>query len=203
LADFCAIVVFASFHYQFFFFFISNVLEIGNIEFSTLSFNLTVFTFVMVYFGINQTAIYEIQSVRLKSAEAEVGKDSFGPKYASSALTEKQMAVLAKTILNYLKNKKPYLNNEYNLQMMADDLDISKHTLSQVINRGQKKKFYRFINEIRVDEVKEKLTDPAYAHYFILGIALESGFNSKTSFNLIFKEETGFTPTQFIKEMPN
>jgi AraC-like DNA-binding protein len=85
--------------------------------------------------------------------------------------------------------------------MMADDLSISKHRLSQAINSGRKKNFYKFINEFRIEEVKDRLSDSAYAHYSILGIALECGFNSKTSFNRIFKEETGLTPTEFLRTL--
>jgi AraC-like DNA-binding protein len=66
--------------------------------------------------------------------------------------------------------------------MMADDLNLSRHKLSQVINHSQKKNFYKFINAFRVEEVKEKLADPAYEHFTVLGIGLECGFNSKTSF---------------------
>jgi AraC-like DNA-binding protein len=46
-------------------------------------------------------------------------------------------------------------------------------------------------------EVKEMLVNPEYKHYTVLGIGLECGFNSKTSFNRIFKEETGLTPTEY------
>jgi AraC-like DNA-binding protein len=187
---------------SFFVFFISNVLELGLIQYSTLSVNLTIFTFIMVYFGINQTAIYEMRPEVPKKTTDGTYVLSSEPKYASSALTENELEETAGIILKYLKESKPYLNNEYNLQMMARDTSLSKHTLSQVINRGQKKNFYRIINGFRVEEVKEKLTDPAFEHYSILGIALECGFNSKTSFNRIFKEETGLTPSQYIKNMP-
>ena len=88
-------------------------------------------------------------------------------------------------------------NPEYNLQMMADDLQISRHKLSHIINSGQQKNFYKFINQFRVAEVKLMLTDPSYHHYSVLGIAMECGFNAKTSFNRIFKEETGLTPTEY------
>ncbi|WP_044240159.1 helix-turn-helix domain-containing protein [Flexithrix dorotheae] len=184
---------------SFFTFFMSKVLELEIARYSTLSFNLTIFTFIMVYFGINQNAIYEKPAMRFKKPKPEVQANNSAPKYIGSSLTSAQIESLSKSINNYLKEQKPYLNNQYNLQMMADDLDISKHNLSQVINSGQKKNFYKFINEFRVEEVKEKLMDPSYKHYSILGIALECGFNSKTTFNRIFKEETGYTPTEYLK----
>jgi AraC-like DNA-binding protein len=81
--------------------------------------------------------------------------------------------------------------------MMVDDLNISRQKLSQVINQGQQKNFYRLINEFRIDQVKSKMADSNFAHYTLLGIALECGFNSKTSFNRIFKEITGLTPSEY------
>lgn len=100
-------------------------------------------------------------------------------------------------MFQYLKGKKPYLNPDYSLQMMAEDLNISRHKLSEAINNGQKKNIYKLINEFRVEEVKEMLVNPAFNHFTVLGIGLECGFNSKTSFNRIFKEETGLTPTEY------
>jgi AraC-like DNA-binding protein len=81
--------------------------------------------------------------------------------------------------------------------MMAEDLNISRQKLSLAINSNQQKNFYKLINEYRVEEVKEKLLDSDYKHFSILGIGLECGFNSKSSFNRIFKLETGLTPTEF------
>ena len=68
---------------------------------------------------------------------------------------------------------------------------------TQALNQGQQKNFYQLINEFRIEEVKQKMTSKGFEHYTLLGIALESGFNSKTSFNRIFKEITGLTPSEF------
>ncbi len=179
-------------------FYIENVLGLGMIRYSTLPFNFTVFTFIMVYFGMNQSVIYTGLSRIKNNGKVSIHNDTIA-KYAGSILSEEQIEDLSKTIIEFLRQKKSYLNPDYNLQMMADDLDISKHKLSQVINSGQKKNFYRFINEFRIEEVKQLLTDPNYKHYSVLGIAMECGFNSKTSFNRIFKEITGATPTEFLQ----
>lgn len=174
--------------------FVSRVLgfEIGR--FSFLSLNLTVFTFIMIFFGINQSVIYNIPRVVKQEPE---NSENHETKNTRSTLNEKQVEELTNTVFQYLKNKKPYLNPEYSLQMMAEDLNISRHKLSEAINNGQKKNFYKLINEFRVEEVKEMLVDPSFSHYTVLGIGLECGFNSKTSFNRIFKEETGLTPTEY------
>jgi AraC-like DNA-binding protein len=174
--------------------FISRVLgfEIGR--FSFLSLNLTIFTFIMIFFGINQSVIYKTPRVAKDEPE---NPENHEARYSRSSLNEKQMEELTNAVFQYLKNKKPYLNPDYSLQMMAEDLNISRHKLSEAINNGQKKNFYKLINEFRVEEVKEMLANSAFSHYSVLGIGLECGFNSKTSFNRIFKEETGLTPTEY------
>jgi AraC-like DNA-binding protein len=172
------------------------VLKMDFIIFPGLSSNLTLFSFIMIFFGINQSVIYKFE----KEEPLPFGSDS-DKKYARSTLNENQIEEINSTVYGYLQSKKPYLNSEYSLQMMADDLGISRQNLSQVINTGQKKNFYKLINEFRVKEVKEKLYDSSFSHYSILGIAFECGFNSKTSFNRIFKEETGFTPSAYKKSL--
>lgn len=76
-------------------------------------------------------------------------------------------------------------------------MNISTHHLSQAINQNLNTNFYKFVNAYRVEEVKKKLKNPEFEKYSILGIAFESGFNSKSTFNKIFKEETGMTPSEF------
>lgn len=186
---------------HFFFSFLQRVLGIDMLRFPVLPINLTLFTFIMIYFGINQTALYKKRKPKHCNSMGEESPEVQQSKNSRPALNEKQIGELNQTVIAYLKTKKPFLNSDYNLQMMADDLNISRHKLSQVINYSQKKNFYKFINEFRVEEVKEKLTDPAYKHYTVLGIGLECGFNSKTSFNRIFKEETGLTPTEYKRRL--
>jgi AraC-like DNA-binding protein len=66
-----------------------------------------------------------------------------------------------------------------------------------VINERFQLNFFDFINQYRVSEVKERIADPKNDNFTLLGIALESGFNSKSAFNRIFKKLTGQTPSQF------
>jgi AraC-like DNA-binding protein len=148
----------------------------------------------MIFFGINQSVIYKTPRVLQEEPENSENQET---RYLRSSLSEKQIEELTTTVFQYLKNKKPYLNPDFSLQMMAEDLNISRHKLSEAINNGQKKNFYKLINEFRVEEVKEMLVNQAFSYYTVLGIGLECGFNSKTSFNRIFKEETGLTPTEY------
>ena len=174
-----------------------RVLGIEIEKFSFLSLNLTIFTFIMIFFGINQSVIYKPDRSPKREPGYSENPENQEVRHSRSSLDEKQMEELTKIVFHYLTTKKPYLNPDYSLQMMAEDLNISRYKLSHFINIGQQKNFYKLINELRVREVKDMLVNPAYNHFTVLGIGLECGFNSKTSFNRIFKDETGFTPTEY------
>jgi len=90
---------------------------------------------------------------------------------------------------------------ELSLGTLAEKLSLPPHELSRVINTVFKKGFNDFINEYRVMDAVRKMQDPAYAHITLLGIAFEAGFNSKTTFNRIFKEMTGRSPTAYKKHL--
>ncbi len=95
-----------------------------------------------------------------------------------------------------------YEDPELSLVSLAEKLDLTTHELSRIINTVLKKSFNDFINEYRVADVVQKMQDPAYDHITLLGIALESGFNSQSTFTRIFKQVTGKTPLEY-KNAPN
>jgi ABC-type antimicrobial peptide transport system permease subunit/AraC-like DNA-binding protein len=90
-----------------------------------------------------------------------------------------------------------YQDAELSLSSLAEKLDVHAHELSRIINIALKKNFNDFINEYRVVDVTRKMQDPAYDHITLLGIAFESGFNSKTTFNRTFKQMTGRSPAEY------
>ncbi|WP_461101123.1 ABC transporter permease [Spirosoma koreense] len=99
-----------------------------------------------------------------------------------------------------------YEDAELTLTTLALKLAMHPHELSRIINVGLDKNFNDFINEFRVREIARKMRDPAYDRLTLLGIAYESGFNSKTTFNRVFKQMTGKTPVEYKnslkKEVP-
>ena len=92
---------------------------------------------------------------------------------------------------------RPYLDSQLTLQDLAEELAISPHNLSEVINTQAGKNFYDFVNGYRVEEAKRRLRDPRHANLTILAVATDSGFNSKATFNAFFKRSTGQTPSQY------
>ncbi|WP_062053628.1 AraC family transcriptional regulator [Aquimarina longa] len=121
------------------------------------------------------------------------------PKKSSLSREDQQKHM--KLILNYMEEKKPYLDHEIKQSDIANKLDMSVHLFSEVLNVCFQKNFNNFINLYRVDTAKQLMKEPKYQHYKILAIGYEAGFPSKTSFNRVFKNLVGLTPTEYQKKL--
>jgi len=106
----------------------------------------------------------------------------------------KQKGIWLKKII---KENRYYEDPELTLNSLAKKVGLHTHELSRVINTALKKNFFDLINEYRVQEAIRKMQDPAYEHLSLLGIALESGFNSQSTFSRIFKQMTGKSPLDY------
>jgi AraC-like DNA-binding protein len=157
-------------------------------------FNFSLFGFLLLLFGLLQPAIYNQSALAEKLGQTLENKQV---KYKRSGLSNDELTKTADEISRYFEHKKPYLNPEFDLQTMAEELQLSRQILSQTMNEIYHKNFYRLVNEYRVNSVIQKMNNPAFAHLNLLGLGFESGFNSKASFNRVFKEITGKTPSAF------
>ncbi|MCC3159312.1 helix-turn-helix transcriptional regulator [Hymenobacter sp. 15J16-1T3B] len=95
-----------------------------------------------------------------------------------------------------MRAERPYLEPDLSLAELAARLRTNPVALSKVINSGFGQNFNDFVNGYRVTEAERLLIDPRYQHYTLVAIALESGFNSKSTFNRVFKKLRGETPSE-------
>jgi AraC-like DNA-binding protein len=150
--------------------------------------------FALSYKGILQREIFHIgieeSTSDINSLSVEVEAE---PKKVDNDLKNR--------LLEFMDTKKPYLDSELTLSRLAKDLNISRSQLSQLINEGVGDNFYNFVNKYRVEQVKKFMTDSSKKNLNMLGLALDAGFKSKSTFNLIFKRFTGLTPTEFRKNL--
>jgi AraC-like DNA-binding protein len=162
---------------------------------------LTIITFLFTIFGFHQPSIFEevVKDPGTKSPGPAEDQDQ--KKYARSGLKQKDVERYKGIIGKYMVIEKPYLNRELTIYDLAEQLKIPRHFLSEVINEYMGKNFYTLVNDYRVEEVKRRIVDPAYKNLTILAIAYDSGFNAKSSFNTIFKEKTGMTPSEYQKSV--
>ena len=96
-----------------------------------------------------------------------------------------------------VKQKKLYLNSDLTLKDLASEVNMSIHDLSELINKGAGINFNEWVNRHRVEEVKQRLLDPEFAHLSLVSIGYDCGFNSKATFNRVFKNLSGMSPSQF------
>ena len=122
-------------------------------------------------------------------------------KYRGSKIPEIQSKSIIIEMKRYMEDKKPYLNAEFKLGDLASEINYPLHEISQVLNQDLNQSFPDFVNKYRVEEVIKRMKDKGYARFTFFAIAQQCGFNSKTSFYRIFKNETGKTPADFIKEL--
>jgi AraC-like DNA-binding protein len=125
--------------------------------------------------------------------------DSPSKKYEKSGIPDEEQNTIYTRLLEYIETGKPYLDTDLTIYKLAETLELPRHHLSQVINTRSGKSFYDFINGYRVEEAKRRLKDPAFNKMTIQGIAFDSGFNSKATFNTAFNRFAGMTPSAYRK----
>lgn len=153
---------------------------------------LFVLIYIISYKALSQPQIINFEQFKL------VKKEISKPVLSKESLQSSEKAALLKT---FMVTNKPYLDGELTASVLAKMLDISRHELSDLLNNHIHQKFYDFINGYRVVEFKSRLDDIENEHLTLLAIAYDSGFNSKTTFNTIFKKVTGSTPSQYKKRL--
>jgi AraC-like DNA-binding protein len=104
---------------------------------------------------------------------------------------------IVKAAQHYMQNGKPWLEPELTINQLASRLSLKPRILSQAVNDILGQNFYDFINRYRIEEASRLLTNPKDDKVTVLEVLYEVGFNSKSSFNTLFKKYTGLTPTAF------
>lgn len=140
----------------------------------------------------NQTVIPYIQAPTNEEVPVEKEKP-----YANYGLKQEEAVLLSNQLKNYMESGKPYTNIDLTLKGLATALDTYPHYITQVLNTVFNQNFYDFINTYRIEEAQKCLVDSKFKNLTILAIAYDCGFNSKSTFNRIFKQKTGFTPSEY------
>jgi AraC-like DNA-binding protein len=118
-------------------------------------------------------------------------------KYERSSLTKEEAGRDAERLHEYMITEKPYLDPDLRIEDVAKALKIKRHHLTQIISETYNKNFFTYINEFRISDALKMMSDVHNNEMTILRIAYDTGFNSKSSFNRIFKNITGKSPSEY------
>lgn len=122
---------------------------------------------------------------------------SAGSKYERNRLGEEEEKAYLNRLLEFMEENRPYLEPELNLRQLSEAVGIPSHLLSMLLSIYLDRNFYTFINEYRVREAKRRLSADPNKEHNILTIAYDSGFNSKSTFNTVFRRFEGVTPSEY------
>ncbi len=124
-------------------------------------------------------------------------------KYQSSNLDRNRSRSIIQRTRLLLQEERLFLDPGLSLDQLARKVGTTSKTLSQAINENTAHNFTHLINSYRIEHACKLLVDLHYRKEKIIVVALESGFNSLSSFNAVFKKLKNMTPTEFRKSFPN
>jgi AraC-like DNA-binding protein len=151
---------------------------------------LTFFCFSLSYYGFNQPVLFQKNTLSAEVRHPQTGEE---------VLTPARRKVLLQKLQAFLSSEKPFLNPELTISELAERVGIPRFYITDILKHELNLNFFTLIQDYRIEEVKIKLRDTKWNDASVLQIALESGFNSKSSFNALFKQYTGMTPSDYRK----
>lgn len=102
-------------------------------------------------------------------------------------------------MLKAMRDQKLFLKPGLVLTDLADEVGLTTKQTTELLNFELETNFYDFVNDYRVEEVKNRIVADEFKHLTLLAIGLDSGFQSKSSFNRVFKNRTGMSPSEYKK----
>lgn len=149
-----------------------------------------VFVMVLGFFGLKRGSIFSSSPIGFDME----GAISLPP--TSAPINSDEEAFVHRLLAN-MKGSKPHLNPDITLASLSNELGVSPEYLSGVINGRLSMNFFDFVNHHRIEEFKVQCRDPKNQNLTLISIAYDCGFNSKATFNRVFKKWVGVTPSQY------
>ena len=152
-----------------------------------------IYRFTMDWFA-NKSKIEQLEKRNTEKKSA--------PAYENiDILTEKEAELMSTALEQKMLNEELFLNADLSLRELADGLDTSEKKLSFLLNQKLDTNFYEMLNKYRVEKFKEEIAKTENQNLSIVGLALNCGFQSKSSFYRAFKSEVGTSPSSYLKKI--
>jgi AraC-like DNA-binding protein len=153
----------------------------------------SIFILVLGFYGHQQSNIFSSNYSVSKSTTDILSHEAY------ENLTDERTKEFIRRLLSFMETKKPFLDPTINIEILSNKLSVSTFYLSDILNNQMNINFLDFINSYRIEEFKTIVSYPENENIKIAALANEVGFNSKATFNRVFKKKTKITPSEFIQ----
>ncbi len=180
-----------------------SVLYIVDTAFVLMSYQ----TLQLTGFGIASLFVLAIGFVGLKQGSIFTSVPEHFNMEKAAGLNEKSLPLsdheegFVHSLLKHMKDRKPHLNPELTISKLSHDLGCAPDYLSAIINGRLNMNFFDFVNHHRIEEFKRLACNPQSKNLTLISLAYDSGFNSKATFNRVFKKEVGCTPSEYLSRL--
>jgi AraC-like DNA-binding protein len=166
----------------------------------------TPYIYLVTFRGMIQPTLWQLHpeygKAKVQQELHDVGEilihqENEKPRSGKNTVSKDKTDEIVSGTLRVMEQEKLYQEPELSLQDLADKLNQPSYLVSQAINEGLNKSFYDLVNGYRVEAAKRMLKNPNHQQYKILSVGFEAGFNSKTTFNTVFKKFTGLSPSEY------
>ena len=163
-----------------------------------VSLGIAVMVYGIGYMGLRQPEVFRYETAEYPVPVPEPPEPETGaPRYERSGLTDREAERLKDALTALMEKERPWQDSDLTLADLAARLSTTPHRLSEVLNSQLGQTFYDFVNGYRVREVQRRIAAGEAQQVTMLSLALDAGFASKSTFNLVFKKHTGQTPSDF------
>jgi AraC-like DNA-binding protein len=116
-------------------------------------------------------------------------------------LSDEEADKLEEALMYQLENEALYLNPELTLRELAETIGSTEKKVSYLLNQNLKISYYELINKCRVEKFKTEIAKPENKSLSIVGVALNCGFSSKSSFYRAFKSQVSMSPAKYVRDV--
>ncbi len=155
------------------------------------------FAFILFYISVSGYT----QAVKSSLLLGEIEEDRIEEEPEKLSMNSKELDKWKAQIVSLLEKDRIHTNPQLTLSQVASLLNTTSKNISTAINNGFEVNFNDLINHYRIEAVKEKIENNEHLKTTLLGIAFDSGFNSKATFNRAFKKSTSLTPKAYIDSL--
>lgn len=154
----------------------------------------SVFVLILGFYGLKNGSVFSSLQVKVDvERKLNVGE-------TAAPLRDDEQQFVGK-LLAEMNEKKHYQNPEITLAKLSDEMKVTPEYLSGILNGRLNMNFFDFINHYRIEDFKKRCKDPAHKNLTLIAIAYDCGFNSKATFNRVFKKNVGCTPSEYFNQV--